>query len=147
MTESGGPTTGGVETRLQVMREGVAAVLALAIVGSTLYWMGSSFQMTGDPTRMGDAKDLLALMSGLAGVVVGYYFGRVPSDARATEAHERMDAAMDDKQRMKTSMEVTEGTLQQIEAKLQTMARTEATFTMDDLADVQGLIHPRRDTA
>ena len=35
---------------------------------------------------MEDAKDILLLLIGLAGVVIDYYFGRVPADARTTQA-------------------------------------------------------------
>jgi len=39
---------------------------------------------------MEDAKALLAVMSGLSGVVVGYYFGRVPGEAHASRAQDQM---------------------------------------------------------
>ena len=51
---------------------------------------------------MGDAKDLLTIMLGVAGVVLGYYFGRVPSDARVAQATNRADAAVIQREQMKT---------------------------------------------
>ena len=43
--------------------------------------------------KIADAKDVLLLLLGLAGVVVGYYFGRVPADARTAQAQQNADAA------------------------------------------------------
>ena len=44
---------------------------------------------------MQDAITVLTLLFGLAGVVVGYYFGRVPAEARAVEAQARANVASD----------------------------------------------------
>ena len=41
---------------------------------------------------MYDAKDVLLLLLGLAEVVVGCYFGRVPAHARASQAQEQDNA-------------------------------------------------------
>ena len=93
-----------LDSRLQMIKEGVTAILALAIVGTTLYWMSMAFGLAGDATKMSDAKDLLALMSGLTGVVLGYYFGRVPSEARASQAQLQVVKATQSEDRMKVSM-------------------------------------------
>ena len=68
----------------------MTAVLGIGIVVYTLVMTGRAFGMAGDATRMGDAKDLLTFLSGFAGVVVGYYFGRVPADARTAQAQHRL---------------------------------------------------------
>jgi hypothetical protein len=52
-----------------------------------------TFAYVGQQQKMTDAKDVLMLMLGLAGVVVGYYFGRVPADARAAQAQEQANVA------------------------------------------------------
>jgi hypothetical protein len=70
------------ELKIQFFKEVFTAVLALVIIGATTVTAFLSFNMVGDATKMGDAKDLLTIMLGVAGVVLGYYFGRVPSDAR-----------------------------------------------------------------
>jgi nitrate reductase gamma subunit len=77
---------------IQLIKEVVAALLGLAIVIYTLILAYNTVILAGDP-KMTDAKDILMLMLGLAGVVVGYYFGRVPADARATQAQEQANAA------------------------------------------------------
>jgi hypothetical protein len=87
------PGEGKSAVWLQWLKEVVTAVLGIGIVAYTLYWTGRAFAMAGDPTRMGDAKDLLTFLSGFAGVVVGYYFGRVPADARTAQAQQQMAQA------------------------------------------------------
>jgi hypothetical protein len=81
------------EQGIQWFKEGVTALLGLIIVGYTLVMGWRVFSFVGDQEKMSDAKDILMLMLGLAGVVIGYYFGRVPADARATRAQQQADAA------------------------------------------------------
>lgn len=77
------------------IREIVTAILGIAIVVFTLALTGLAFSMAGDGPRMRDAVTVLTLLFGLAGVVVGYYFGRVPAEARAVEAQNRAKTASD----------------------------------------------------
>lgn len=81
------------EQGIQWFKEGVSALLGLIIVGYTLVMGWKVFSFVGDPQKISDAKDILMLMLGLAGVVIGYYFGRVPADARTTHAQLQADAA------------------------------------------------------
>jgi hypothetical protein len=92
-----------IDERLQLLKELVSAALALAIVGTTLYFAGAAFGLAGDTTRMHDAKDLLAGMTGLTGVVLGYYFGRVPSEARASQAQRQIEGAVIERDRVQAS--------------------------------------------
>lgn len=82
-----------VELGIQWFKEAVTALLGLIIVGYTLVIGWRVFSFVGEPQKMSDAKDILMLMLGLAGVVIGYYFGRVPADARTTQALQQADAA------------------------------------------------------
>jgi hypothetical protein len=75
------------ELQMQLIKEIVTAALAFLIVIYTLIIVWHSFTFVGDTQKVGDAKDLLTVMLGLAGVVVGYYFGRVSADARASQAN------------------------------------------------------------
>jgi hypothetical protein len=77
------------------IKEMVTAILGIAIVTFTLALTGFTFSMAGEGARMQDAITVLTLLFGLAGVVVGYYFGRVPAEARAVEAQKRADTASD----------------------------------------------------
>jgi hypothetical protein len=76
------------------LKEVVTAVLGLAIVGFTLYMAAAAFSFVGNSQSMSDARVLLTLMLGLSGVVLGYYFGRVPADMRAAQAQEQTNDAM-----------------------------------------------------
>jgi hypothetical protein len=78
---------------IQAFKELITALLGLAVVIYTLILAGHTIALVGDQQKMGDAKDVLLLVLGLAGVVVGYYFGRVPADARASQAQEQADDA------------------------------------------------------
>ena len=77
----------------QTLKEAVSAVLALAIVGFTVYFALRTVDLAGDSPKAADTKDVLQVMVGLAGVVLGYYFGRVPADARAAQAQDQMAVA------------------------------------------------------
>lgn len=89
------------ELKMQFFKEVFTALLALVIIGVTTVIALLSFSMAGDTKKMGDAKDLLTIMLGVAGVVVGYYFGRMPSDARAAQATSRADEAVSQREQMK----------------------------------------------
>jgi len=81
------------EQVMQVLKELVTAALGLLLVGYTLVLANNAYDFVGDSQKMGDAKDVLLIMQGLAGVVIGYYFGRVPADARATQAQAQATTA------------------------------------------------------
>ena len=118
---------------LQVFKEVVTATLAIVIVGFTIYLAVRAFGMAGDATRMEDAKDLLAFMAGFAGVVVGYYFGRVPADARASQAQEQVGQAMSEKEQAMGKM----GSKNRKIALLEDKARSGEQVTLDDLREVR----------
>ena len=99
-----GQSAVALEMRMQVVKEVVTAGLAFLLIGFTLVTAFRVMNMAGDEAKMKDAMSVLTLLFGLAGVVIGYYFGRIPSDARAAQAQQaaqdaskemgRMDAAM-----------------------------------------------------
>jgi hypothetical protein len=68
-------------------KEVVAAFIALLIVGSTVVLSFVAVAQVGHSQQMQDAMDLLAAMSGLVGVVLGYHFGRVPAACRRHDDH------------------------------------------------------------
>jgi hypothetical protein len=81
------------EMIIQAFKEVINALLGLAVVGYSLILAGSTLSLVGQPAKLADAKDILLLVMGLAGVVVGYYFGRVPADARASQAQQQANEA------------------------------------------------------
>jgi hypothetical protein len=121
--------------RLQWLKEGATAVLGVGIVAYTLYMTYRAFNMVGDPTRMGEAKDLLTYLSGFAGVVVGYYFGRVPADARTVQAQQQIGQAMSDKEQTMSTMGEMKKDLAGLEDK---MERGEP-FTAADIRRVRDM--------
>jgi hypothetical protein len=81
------------EQIMQGFKEIVTAILGVLILVCTLILAGLTFRYVGEPAKITAAKDILQVLLGVAGVVVGYYFGRVPADARATQAQEQANAA------------------------------------------------------
>ena len=80
--------------RLQLRKETVATVLALLVVGGTvgLALIAVLFIRGSD---LSTAKDVLVLLSSLAGVVLGYYFGRIPGDAHAEQSAQQAQQAQE----------------------------------------------------
>ncbi len=85
---------------MQVGKEVVTATIALVIIGSTIALVARSFGLIGNASHVSQAKNLIGIMLGLVGTVTGYYFGRVPADARATSATARAEQATTDKERV-----------------------------------------------
>jgi hypothetical protein len=81
------------QTCLQLLKEIVTAVIGLLLVGSTVAMAFDTFNLAGSGAKVADAKNILIMMMGLAGVATGYYFGRVPADARANQSESRARAA------------------------------------------------------
>jgi hypothetical protein len=81
------------QTWLQLLKEIVTAVIGLLLVGSTVAMAFATFNLAGSGDKVADAKNILIMMMGLAGVATGYYFGRVPADARANQSETQARAA------------------------------------------------------
>jgi hypothetical protein len=91
---------------LQAVKEIVTAVIGLLIVMTTLVLAVRTFGHVGtSPEAVSDAKDVLTLIMGLTGVVIGYYFGRVPAEAQATQAQLRAEQAVRDADQMAGEVE------------------------------------------
>jgi hypothetical protein len=74
---------------LQVFKEKVTAIIGIVIVAFTLFFVLLAFF----GKYAANAKDILLFMEGLVGVVLGYYFGRVPAEARAQQAEKTAESA------------------------------------------------------
>ena len=81
------------EQKIQGFKELVTAILGVLVLVCTLFLAGWTFCYVGEQPKMTNAKDVLQILLGVAGVVIGYYFGRVPADARAAQAQEQANAA------------------------------------------------------
>jgi len=117
-TNNPGPTEArsqwSPELILQAFKEIVTAVLGLMLVGWTVYLTHRTFNYVGDPAKVADAKDVLMLALGLAGVVVGYYFGRVPADMHATQAQQQANAASTHAEQMRGQAQQTAEQIDQL---------------------------------
>jgi len=94
-----GPT-GSLDARAQWLKEIVAAVLGLLLVGGTVVMAFVILGKSGPDLQA--AKDILLVLTSLTGVVLGYYFGRIPSDARAAQAQQVADRAQQETADVKT---------------------------------------------
>ncbi|MFF3584696.1 hypothetical protein [Streptomyces mirabilis] len=85
-----GNTHGSGRTRVRAWldRERITGVLAVCIVLTALVVLIVSMFRVGDGERAA-AKDALVFINGILGVVLGYYFGRMPGEARAEAAEDQ----------------------------------------------------------
>ncbi len=81
------------DKRMLVGRELMTNVLGALIVLVTLVIAIVTIFSVGNASTFAAAKDVLLFMNGLVGVVLGYYFGRVPGDARADKAEREAKTA------------------------------------------------------
>ncbi len=79
-------TTESAEVGLRRLREWVAALVAILVLLGTFYLVYLAVTMLGDDKRFAQVKDLLLFVNPLLGVVIGYYFNRTTSEARAENA-------------------------------------------------------------
>jgi hypothetical protein len=110
-------TTWTPEQKIQGFKEIVTAILGVMVVGYTLYLAVKTFGFAGD-TKITDAKDVLQVVLGVAGVVIGYYFGRVPADARAAQAQEQANAATAQTEQVGAQAQATADKVEQVMAKI-----------------------------
>lgn len=125
------------EQKIQAFKEVVTAILGVLVVGYTLYLAWNTFSYVGQQQKMTDAKDVLMLVLGLAGVVIGYYFGRVPADARATQAQVQANAATAQTEQVTAQAQATADQVEQVMNKIPpaaAMARGGAAPPIDTVA-------------
>lgn len=115
---------------LQLIKELVAATLGVLLVSYTVYAAQKSFNVAGDQTKGAYAKDILTILVGLAGVVLGYYFGRTPADARAAQAGKQAQQAT-------TQAEAVKAKGDEIAAQLDNLVSTSQTRSGDAQFDQQ----------
>lgn len=78
---------------IAVGKEVLTGILGLAIVLVTLIIVVVAVNSVSNQNTYNAAKDILLFMNGLVGVVLGYYFGRMPADARADKAEREASTA------------------------------------------------------
>lgn len=80
------PESSRPEQRLRLFREVVAALLAVGVLLGTILLFWKTLAQLGERDKFAAAKDLLLAANPLLGVVVGYYFNRASTEARAESA-------------------------------------------------------------
>lgn len=116
------------ELKMVWIKEIVAAILGIALVGSTIALV--AYSLTLSPTKMPLAAPLVQVLVGLTGVVLGYYFARIPADARASLAQQRADSATAEVNSMHNTMRT-------MARKIDDMANQLRDGKMSDMAEVE----------
>jgi len=86
--------------RIAWSKELIAGIMGVLIVLVTLVVAISTIFTVSNAETHAALKDVLLFMNGLVGVVLGYYFGRVPGDTRADRAESQAKTANRDRDRV-----------------------------------------------
>ena len=117
-------TTWTPEQKIQGFKELVTAILGVLVLVCTLFLAGWTFCYVGEQPKMTNAKDVLQILLGVAGVVIGYYFGRVPADARAVQAQEQANAATAQTEQISAQAQEAAGQVEDVIEKVTSAAPT-----------------------
>ena len=95
MSDASDPTQKTNKSGLNMFREYFSSILAFVIVGAFLIMVGVTLPIAfnGSDEAFTRAKDLLTLVSPFTGMVIGYYFNKATSDARAENAEQNAKEA------------------------------------------------------
>jgi hypothetical protein len=116
------PTSTSVDTTLRRFREYVAAGIAVLVVLGTFGMLIAAFSYIESDESFGRVKDLLLIVNPFLGVVIGYYFNKVSTEARAESAESTARTATANAQQAVTRAEVAENTAQAATADAQQAA-------------------------
>ena len=137
------PAPSSVDTSLRRFREYVAAGIALLVVLGTFGMLIAAFSYIESNETFARVKDLLLIVNPFLGVVIGYYFNKVSTEARAESAESTARTATANAQQAVTRAEVAENTAQVAQADAQQAAvardaaETKAQTAITTLSDVQ----------
>ena len=84
------------DTKMPRFRERVAAGIALLVVVAGVVMMFLAFHYIDEKEKFDRAKDLLLIVNPVLGVVIGYYFNKVSTEARAENAEKNARSATAD---------------------------------------------------
>src|SRR5205807_3082137 len=79
-------STDSWERKIAIGKELITGMMGVAIITVTLIVVFIAIFSVNNTGTYAAAKDVLLYLNGLVGVVLGYYFGRVPGDMRAEKA-------------------------------------------------------------
>jgi hypothetical protein len=101
------------------LREYVSALMALIVISGTVVMVIQAFNHLGTPDEFARVKDLLLFINPLLGVVIGYYFNKVTSEARAETAETTAKSAMANAQQAAEARNVAETEAKQARSEAQ----------------------------
>lgn len=73
-------------------------------------------------TRFGQLKDLLAIATGFLGVILGYYFGRIPAEKALDNVNSQMNSAQENVAAALAKSEAAKAKLQEAAAEIVKLA-------------------------
>ena len=68
------------------LKEGIAATIGIIIILGTFILLWPA--LTASPVDVTSAQGIFSILGGWGGVVIGYYFGRIPAEKAAANAEE-----------------------------------------------------------
>ena len=86
------------------LKEAVCAILAFVIIGGTLLLLWPP--LSGPTHDVEAAQGIFSILGGWGGVILGYYFGRLPAERVAARAEEKAEEAIKTKQKELSESEV-----------------------------------------
>jgi uncharacterized membrane protein len=133
------------EQKNQQFKEIITGILGVLIVASTLILAFFTFLYVGEPAKIADAKDILQVLLGIAGVVIGYYFGRVPAEAHAVQAREQANEATAKSEQISAQAQGLSDQVDQVMDRMATGSgatrgispQTQGTQVIDDLQKIR----------
>jgi hypothetical protein len=84
------PSDSKTGTWFSNFKEVITAIIAITIIVPTVVLLWQSLYPTVNTTN---AQGIFAILGGWGGVILGYYFGRVPAEKAADKASEAADTA------------------------------------------------------
>lgn len=117
-----------VDDQLRRLREYVAAILALIIILGTVIVITISLSLSGDAARFDRVKEIINLILPLLTFVLGYYFNKASTEARAEKAESAAQAAVTSAQMAVQGQFAAEETAAEVLAELDQTAKEAEEF-------------------
>jgi Tfp pilus assembly protein PilO len=108
-------TSESTDSALSKIRESAAALLALMIAAAFMIAMGYAFYYVGDASFT-QAKELIGIVTGLMGVVLGYYFQKSSSDTQIEHATKTAEDATKQAAKAAAESALTKDALKEVAA-------------------------------
>jgi hypothetical protein len=125
------------DKQLATGKEVVTGCLGITIVLVTLLVALIAILFAGNADARSAAKDVLLVLTGLVGVVLGYYFGRVPGEVRADKAEGEAKAT---RSALDRTMTEVRGLLEDQGVDVERGGAGEVTLTPAQVERLRGLV-------